>query len=1260
MAKFDYGISIKGMVTNLEDIKNQLIKEKFEIDIKLTNSARKVIDELKQVAVDLGKAFSSLGSIPSSVKSSIDSTPKQTGISALEIAQRIKSQEALISQIQSKLNMGTRSGMFDYNSSIDGNSYVGKDIEAGYRKALVSARALKVESKDYKESLVGVQTEVTKLAPAYQAVQKVAQKTYDKTDKAFANFKKKALNFIYYRTISAVFNTIENAAKSIINVTIDINSEVRDINKVLDVTEKQMGALVQNANDLANQYARTTLEVMKAMEYFAKAGYGYSQLQQFAELSIKLQNVGDLSSEASSQFLIAANAAFQFDKNAGKLAKTIDVVNNLSNNAAVTVEFLSEAIKVGGAVAHSAGLSLEEFASMATTVGEATQRGGREVGNGIKTILLRLTQVNDTSEDAQEAISNAEKALGEAGIKVRATANSFRPAMEVLNELAHSWETLTEKEQKAINYNLAGVYRSNILESFLKNIKDYEDNIYIALNSVGSATRENEVYMTSLEAGIKKIKAAWESFVIKLEESKTIKGVLDTVAFAVKNLGTVLENLFYVVMAFGVVKTIRFIKEMGGFAGAFKKAASSAKAFNTTLNSSLGIIGLLTIALTAVVALYKRIDSAAERNFEKNNELIRASKEEMDISIAKYGQMNIVMRQYESLREQYEKTGEGAQELKDLQEELIAQYGVQADGIDLVNGKYEDNFEIMRKIREELLRQAVEEGQEGYSLAKNQSIGGFGLWKDKPSFKRTQTENLDVAFDEAGVDANNYFGLNALQRSSSSRDKYIRNKIRKMDMEEYASMLEMLQSSLSTASKDGDNNSAKQSLDKVNGWLKAANKAFKEPKENMEAFEKNAKDLAQTMASGELVKLQGEESEVYNLFSSHIELLDFTEEGAKQYAEKLKELAGIVDGINVEKVDDVWKKLIKLFPDLKDSDKNAIMDIISNDRTQISDVIDGALGKLDNLKKQVSEREAIQKATATLYDLRRKIADEAGLVGKDYANYADEGIAPQDSKFDKLRKIAKEMQDDYDKYVEEIKKSEAEGLDNQETITKLYETQVKLKEKELAILTKELAIDEKRKSLNRLENERNQVTYINGQAVYTVDYEAISKAKDELLKAEQEKSRAESELQTDINLSQTEKDILNFKDSISEFEVATKDGEKGLVSFLENLNNISDYLKVELKDDLELFSKMLKAPTGVGNPDPTGQTTPIVETAKTITDTFANKINDIFNGSGDKEPAISIGTVNVTGVENLDGLVDEMKIYSKMGSGSLVRSDHIN
>jgi len=1155
----------------------------------------------------------------------VKSSAKGTNIEAEQLKQTLEAtrlestKQGLTGQIKDKLNSGNRLKIFGTENGIA--------LKKQYEDLLTQTQQITIGNKNYQQSIVAIQSELKRLTPIHKQLQRETQKTTGVTDSFATVVRKKLANATAYRVIFSIFNTIRTAMSSLYHTTIDINTELRDINKVLDLNDSQLSSLTVKANELANAYARTTVEVLNAMESFAKAGFTVSQTIDLAELSIKLQNVGDLTASAASQFLVAANAAFQMNGDAKKLAETIDIVNNLSNNAAVTVEFLSEALKVGGAVAHSAGLSLEEFASMATTVGEATQRSGREVGNGLKTIILRLTQVNDTADGANESISNADKALESVGIKVRDTANSFRPAMETLTELAKKWNTLSDVQQRYITYNLAGVYRSNILESFLANINEYEENLYTSLNSVGSATKENELYMNSLEAGIKKVTAAWESFVVKIKASKVISFILNGIAFVMRNLETAiigigisLAVIYRMQLQKWFLSVVKGIKSLVSTLFATKKATDAAAASATAAKASIAPVLTLIIAITTAIML---LTDAHKKAQEEEKKAIAESLTATNELIGQYGQLNMITRQYEQLREQYRLTGEGVEELRDLQAQLNEQFREQTIGVDLVNGSYESQIKLIEELKRKKAEEVYESGRAGYTLAqdymtrklKDNQYGTAGSilnrytdrvsptgekskYDEKYSLKNLGEElGLDYSFSERKV----RYGNDKIDWSLNRQD-----------------MIKYLQAVVDGLNSDIEGTTGKKReglLKELEDASTALTNITNDTQDSVKSMESQLgafKSFANTMVSGEIVKLQGYEKTLYDSITESLELSDLSNAGLAKYTEDVRKVATILDNIDVNNFEEKWKAILGIFPDLTEEDKKAYFDSLGNYATQLSDLDSEAQEINSELQQRVNQLKAQSKAEGNLYDLRREIATDAGLTDEEYKDFALSGNASSISD-PRLQSLAKEVESDYAKYIEDINKSEAEGLNNQEAITTLYETQVELKQKQLEILKKELNLEEKRKALNTLESERNQISFINGQRVYVADYEAVEKERQSLLEAEQESAKSQSELETGGKLAENEVEFTKIVTNIEGYNQALKDGDAALISFIDKIGKTGIYA-----DELSnVFGRM------------------------------KNLITKAQEEGKEPKGGIKIDTVVVNGVDNLQGIADEL--YKKTG-----------
>ncbi len=158
----------------------------------------------------------------------------------------------------------------------------------------------------------------------------------------------------------------------------EIDTELINIAKVTEYTNYEMQKLAGTAVNAGKEFGRTAQEYLQAVTEFSRAGFG-QQAQEYGKLSLLLQNVGDVNAETANATLIAANAGFQLGGSYESLMGVIDKFNNVSNRNATTVTKLSEAMKVGASVFHSAGMSMDETVAIIGTATSSTQRAGSEI-----------------------------------------------------------------------------------------------------------------------------------------------------------------------------------------------------------------------------------------------------------------------------------------------------------------------------------------------------------------------------------------------------------------------------------------------------------------------------------------------------------------------------------------------------------------------------------------------------------------------------------------------------------------------------------------------------------------------------------------------------------------------------------------------------------------------------------------------------------------------------------------------------------------
>lgn len=170
-------------------------------------------------------------------------------------------------------------------------------------------------------------------------------------------------------------------------------------------------------------------------------------------------------------------------------------------------------------------------------------------------------------------------------------------------------------------------------------------------------------------------------------------------------------------------------------------------ALNTLL--SVGI----SLAITGVITLISKAINKQEELKEKYEDTIEKSKELSSNLKEENAKLTDIIDKYTELSQKTELTSSEKETLNDYQEQLIESYGREASGIDLVNGKYEDNLEILKKINAENLKALEINQKRVYSDAKTK-YNDFGNEMVQDSVEMDENGNyvgiqrVEFDFDE--------------------------------------------------------------------------------------------------------------------------------------------------------------------------------------------------------------------------------------------------------------------------------------------------------------------------------------------------------------------------------------------------------------------------------------------------------------------------------------------------------------------------------
>jgi TP901 family phage tail tape measure protein len=388
----------------------------------------------------------------------------------------------------------------------------------------------------------------------------------------------------------------------------EIDTALVDIAKVTGLSAEEMKELAFRASEVGVALGRTTQEYLKAVAEFSRAGYK-EQAEGLAELSLLLQNTGDISSDVANGMLIAVDAAYDLGGSTEELTSVINSLNEISNKNPTSVAKMADGIKVAASVFSTAGVELNEFISLVGTATSATQLSGSQISRGLRSVLLNITGVTDAASDVtEESISKAEEVLGKYEIMARDSAESFRNPMEVLGDIANAFTTTlkdNEVAQMEIIGRLAGKYQANVLSSILDNWDMVKKQQLEAMYSMNSAMAENEIYMNSWEAKSAQLSSAVSAFWQKSINTDLVKDFIDGLRAIVE---TITEWGGAIPVLAGVITTVLI--------PAFSIMITKLAAINIGMGGIPIVIGLVVGGLTAY-AMKTKEASDAMNEFKK-------------------------------------------------------------------------------------------------------------------------------------------------------------------------------------------------------------------------------------------------------------------------------------------------------------------------------------------------------------------------------------------------------------------------------------------------------------------------------------------------------------------------------------------------------------------------------------------------------------------------------------------------------------------
>jgi TP901 family phage tail tape measure protein len=126
---------------------------------------------------------------------------------------------------------------------------------------------------------------------------------------------------------------------------------------------------------------------------------------------------------------------------------------------------------------------------------------------------------------------------------------TFKNIYDIMIGIGEAWDSLDDIQQASLLEKLAGKNQSNALAAALSNIDILKKSYQEAMNSEGSAMKEQSKYEQSIQYSIDQTKAKLEELSNDLISSDFLKGLIDAG-------GTLIDILDALIDKFGILNTV--------------------------------------------------------------------------------------------------------------------------------------------------------------------------------------------------------------------------------------------------------------------------------------------------------------------------------------------------------------------------------------------------------------------------------------------------------------------------------------------------------------------------------------------------------------------------------------------------------------------------------------------------------------------------------------------------------------------------------
>jgi chromosome segregation ATPase len=352
----------------------------------------------------------------------------------------------------------------------------------------------------------------------------------------------------------------------------------------------------------------------------------------------------------------------------------------------------------------------------------------------IRSTAVEIQKMGGDADGASETVSKLRDkllALTNQKVDIKLDEKTYKSTYQILLEMSKVWKDMSDTEQASALEAMFGVRQANVGASLIQNMKEAQEVLKTSADSAGSALKEQEKYTEGIQYSLDRLKASIQELSITTLHSDTIKFFVDflnSVTNVTTSLGGLVPILSIVATIFlSFTKNTKFtflqdfiMKLIAMRTGAESTTIAingltmSTKALSFAIGS--GVLLLITGLVTAISNYQQSVEEARQKSIALTAQF-KDTSTTLEGQISLYKDLNdklksdnITIAEAKSIKEQ----------LATIQDTLVKKYGLEADALDLVNGKYDEQIAKLSQVSVLKAQEYIALNSSSYDKAKEQ------------------------------------------------------------------------------------------------------------------------------------------------------------------------------------------------------------------------------------------------------------------------------------------------------------------------------------------------------------------------------------------------------------------------------------------------------------------------------------------------------------------------------------------------------------